>query len=459
MQINEPLSVARKPHVYDRYINAVSYLFIDPKMSVVHRNEVLTFEDSTTVLRETRIDFDLDADPVARHAFVQCNFSQGDLVPLPVGVFSKESFDSACIQGIGGEALPIIATSESCSISVDVLGMIADHCLAAQGQNWEPAIDGVLRTIVSGSRVDALAGLQQIEQSSPGTISYTLSQSNVFMGWAEQLASNFVLMTLVSYEDILKPRTVHVRAHNTCVLFREHNAGGVVSRWFRRLVMGPMLLPSMVVRLGATWWARDYYYDMRLPKEIDIARSELLLKVRTQAGVQPFLLDSFERPATPRVLRAKPVPAAQEFQRMQIRSDLSLVRYGLLTACFLATSLVTAALFAFYGYWTLDPPMAWIPSDYDRQSIVGILVLVPGLVATLSIRPTEHGLVAWMYLWPRTATILAAFLTVIVAGCIAIGVCGDALSWLVLACAIISSLLLAFLAGLWWNSSTLKRQI
>lgn len=423
---------------FARYVDALHHLFVEPKSWVLHRHEIVTFEDSDSVLRESRITFDLRK--CQRYCRLLFNDGQPgvgligdqDYVPVPIGMVSKLLPMSATAELGDGSRVDLLSFRDADTLMANVLELIGESYLAVRGSQWDPSMSASVRTIVEGDKDAAEVELQRIIDAPPGSgPAHIIKESKYFMGWARYCAENRILMTQMKKLETQRPWVIKYCANNPYERYKE----SLIRLWKPfRWALDPFLLPITIIDLGATWWATTYHVEAKLPKDVACEGARLIMLEQAPGGPTEKILDFFGRDDDERVLTTPRVSdppnlygAPQNFYPTKMIVDITLYRRGLLLGCLVATFFVLVTLLTLYLYLARDTAPNYggngtAGKTIDRQSLVSILILAPGLAATLAIRPGEHGLVAWTYLWVRIATIIAAFLTVAAAAVVAVDV-------------------------------------
>lgn len=377
-------------------------LWLSVNRWVKRRVETIEIMGPKDVRRDVSVDFaltldDTPEDPRSTLAFL--------------ALLQKEPMVAFDLANEGGEALPLLTRLENGFAGWSMLAAAAAHEFRVSELQMEDHRELLadLAGIVFARKEEAQAAVERFEQRSRERAE-PLSQSGLFLAAARSLAQNFLL--LVPLQDQTLERRVLKFGYS-----EELRRTG--SRWdlfVETMAWRPARFSFAAPAVGE---AQSYHFEIRSPVDLRIARSQLWLNDPVEG------LDSVDaRVIGPRAHLYSPAVNADVDGSAVVW--LRPVRPGLLRS----GTIIAFAVFAVLLYFRWTGRLA-VPHTGTQAAI---LLALPALIATLIVRPGEHGLVTELLVGVRSTVALSGGLAYAAALLLVTGVSGDGLEavWLVL---------------------------
>lgn len=400
-----------------------SYLFelwLAGNALVRRRVETVDFLGAGSLRRSVSVDFEIPA----------TEFVTPHPLPVPLALLERRPLVDFDIVDEAGSAIPVCTRAENAYAAWSMLAAVAAAEISLAGGNGtersiEPLYED-LRTIAFGDSNAALQVLEGLADSEDG-LKRTLAESSFFDSVARTLATVFLL--LVPVDGLPGQRRV-VKFRYTLGLKRR---GSGPERFFQAMGWMPARFAFYVPEVGES---ESYHFELAAPADLQVSRSVLRLDDPV-TGREDIEGVSTGTRAHLYTTEKEPDVDGTALVWLQIS------RTGLLRSGCVVAGMICAVLLFFYASGRLDRP----PRDIQSA----ILLTLPALVATLVVRPGEHGLVTELLLGVRSAVALSGAVAYTAALLLGTGTSGEVLlvSWRVLLglsglCFV--SLFLAFLA-------------
>ncbi len=386
---------------------------------VRRRVETVDFLGAGSLRRSVSVDFEIP----------ETNFVTPHPLPVPLALLERRPLVDFDIVDEAGSAMPVCTRAENAYAAWSMLAAVAAAEINdADGEGAERAIEPLyedLRIIAFG---DSQAALQLLEDlgESEDDLKRTLAESSFFDAVARTLATVFLLLVPVGGSP--GQRRV-VKFRYTLGLKR---FGSGPERFCQAMGWMPAGFEFYVPAVGES---ESYHFELAAPTDLEVARSRLRLKdpvtgreeiEGVSTGTRAHLYTTGKEPDVDGTALVW----------------LQISRTGLLRSGCVVAGMILAVLLVFFATGRLDRP----PRDIQSA----ILLTLPALVATLVVRPGEHGLVTELLLGVRSAIALAGAAAYTAALLLGSGTRGEMLfvSWKVLlglSSLCFMSLLLAFL--------------
>lgn len=417
--------LARLPRVINQSepdLELGSYLFelwLAGNGWVRRRVETVDFLGAGSLRRSVSVDFEIP----------DTDFKTPRPLPVPLALLEKRQLVDFDVFDEARNALPVCTRAENSYAAWSMLAAVAaveirDADGNGAGRSVEPLWED-LWSIASGDAQGALEVLDGFAESEDH-LGRTLAESSFFDAVARTLATVFLL--LVPVEGPAGQRRV--------IKFRytlgHRRFGSATERFCQSMGWMPAGFEFYVPAVGES---ESYHFELAAPTDLEVARSTLHLKdpvtgwediEGVSTGTRAHLYTTGKQPDVDGTALIW----------------LQISRTGLLRSGCVVAGMICAVLLFFYATGRLDRP----PRDIQSA----ILLTLPALVATLVVRPGEHGLVTELLLGVRSAVAMSGAVAYIAALLLGTGTRGEVLlvSWrvlLVLSSLCFVSLFLAFL--------------
>jgi hypothetical protein len=337
-----------------------------------------------------------------------------ETILLPLALLSKRPLINLDVTNESHSAVPVCTRQENgdaawAMLTVAAMVEIAEANNEADWPELDDSLLGELREIVFARQDEADAVIHRFRQNKSSNHRRHLTESAQFMGTGESLASHFLLLTPTDNRPTV--RRILKFAYTEPL----GRVGGYRERFFETMGWRPARFEFAVPAIGE---AESFHFELCAPEELDIARSELLIKdpagsrrevPGVTAGPVAHLYASGDQPDFDGVAAVW----------------LQVSRSGLPRAGFMLASFTLAVILVF-RLTSLGSGQA------DTSS--AILLTLPALVATVIIRPGEHGLVTDLLFGVRMTIAVIGLIAYSAALLLAIGVAPAAqkVSWICL---------------------------
>ncbi len=385
---------------------------------VKRRVETVHFLGSGTLSRRVSVDFEIP----------ESEYETPTPLPVPLALLEKRPLVDFDVFDEATNALPIFTRAENSFAAWSMLAAVAaveirDAEGLREGSAVEPAWED-LWLIASGDPQDALKVLDGFAESED-RLRRSLAESSFFDAVARTLATLFLL--LVPVEGSPGQRRV-IKFRYTLGLKR---FGSGPERLCQAMGWMPAGFEFYVPAVGES---ESYHFELAAPTDLGVARSILRLKDPVTGREEIEGVSTGTRAHLYATGREPDVDGTALVW-------LQVSRSGLLRSGCVVAGMILAVLLFFYATGRLDRP----PRDIQSA----ILLTLPALVATLVVRPGEHGLVTELLLGVRSAVALSGAVAYTAALLLGSGTRGEILfvAWKVLlglSGLCFASLLLAF---------------
>lgn len=355
-----------------------SYLFelwLAGNRWVRRRVETVEFLGAGSLRRSVSVDFEI---PVS-------DFVTPDPLPVPLALLERRPLVDFDIVNEAGSAMPVCTRDENAFAAWSMLAAVAAAEIRGAGGAEEVSVEPLyedLRVIACGNSQAALQVLEGLADSEDD-LKRSLAESSFFDAVARTLATVFLL--LVPVDGAPGQRRV-VKFRYTEGLIRK---GAGPERFFQAMGWMPARFAFYVPQVGESG---SYHFELAAPADLQVSRSVLQLKdpvtgrediEGVSTGTRAHLYATGKEPDVDGIALIW----------------LQISRTGLLrSGCVVAAMICAVLLFFYAGGRLVSPPR-------DIQS--AILLTLPALVATLVVRPGEHGLVTELLLGVRSAVALS----------------------------------------------------
>jgi hypothetical protein len=383
---------------------------------VRRRVETVDFLGAGSLRRSVSVDFEIP----------ETDFVTPSPLPVPLALLQKRPLVDFDVFDEARNALPVFTRAENAYAAWSMLAAVA--VVEIRDTDGDGPIEPLwedLRSIASGDPQRALAVLDRFAKSEDN-LRRTLAESSFFDAVARTLATFFLL--LVPVEGTPGQRRV-IKFRYTLGLRR---FGSGPERFWQAMGWMPAGFEFYVPAVGES---ESYHFELAAPTDLQVARSILHLKdpVNGRENIEGVSTGTRAHLYTN---NREPDVDGTALVWLQIS------RTGLLRSGCVVAGMIFAVLLFFYATGRLDRP----PRDIQSA----ILLTLPALVATLVVRPGEHGLVTELLLGVRSAVALAGAVAYTAALLLGSGTRGEMLfvSWKVLlglSSLCFASLFLAFL--------------
>ncbi len=363
---------------------------------VRRRVETVDFLGAGSLRRSVSVDFEIPETDFVTH---------GPL-PVPLALLERRPLVDFDVVDEAGSALPVCTRAENRFAAWSMLAAVAAAEIAdadgkGRGLSIEPLYED-LRTIAFGDSKVALQVLEGLAESGD-ELNRTLAESSFFDAVARTLATVFLL--LVPIEGSPGQRRV-VKFRYTLGLARR---GSGPERFFQAMGWMPARFAFYVPEVGES---ESYHFELAAPQDLEVSRSILQLTdpVTGREDIEGVSTGSRAHLYT---TGKEPDVDGTALVWLQIS------RTGLLRSGCVVAGMICAVLLFFYASGRLDRP----PRDIQSA----ILLTLPALVATLVVRPGEHGLVTELLLGVRSAVALSGAVAYTAALLLGTGTSGEVL--------------------------------
>ena len=386
---------------------------------VKRRVETVHFLGAGTLSRRVSVDFEIP----------YTDFKTPRPLPVPLALLEKRPLVDFDLFDEANNALPMCTRAENSYAAWSMLAAVAAvEIRDADGNGEDRSIEPLwedLRSIASGDAQEALKVLDGFGESEEH-LRRILAESSFFDAVARTLATVFLL--LVPVEGTPGQRRV-IKFRYTLGLRR---FGSGLERFWQAMGWMPAGFEFYVPAVGES---ESYHFELAAPTDLEVARSILHL-TDPVTGREDIEGVSTGTRAHLYTTEREPDVDGTALVWLQIS------RTGLLRSGCVVAAMIFAVLLFFYATGRLDRP----PRDIQSA----ILLTLPALVATLVVRPGEHGLVTELLLGVRSAVAMAGAVAYTAALLLGTGTRGEVLfvSWkilLVVSSLCFVSLFLAFL--------------
>ena len=343
---------------------------------VKRRVETVHFLGAGTLSRRVSVDFEMP----------DTDFKTPRPLPVPLALLEKRPLVDFDVFDEATNALPICTRAENSYAAWSMLAAVAaveirDAEGDGEGRPIEPLWDD-LRSIASGESREALKILNGFAESED-RLRRTLAESSFFDAVARTLATVFLLLIPVE----ATPGQRRVIKFRYTLGHRRFGSG--LERFSQSMGWMPAGFEFYVPAVGES---ESYHFELAAPTDLAVARSVLHLKDPV-AGWEEIGGVSTGTRAHLYTTGRQPDVDGTALVWLQIS------RTGLLRSGCVVAAMIFAVLLFFYATGRLDRP----PRDIQSA----ILLTLPALVATLVVRPGEHGLVTELLRGVRSAVALA----------------------------------------------------
>jgi hypothetical protein len=386
---------------------------------VRRRVETVHFLGAGALSRRVSVDFEIP----------DTDFLTPSPLPVPLALLEKRPLVEFDVFDEARNALPVYTRAENSYAAWSMLAAVAAvEIRDADGNGEDRSIEPLwedLWSIASGDSEEALEVLNGFGESEDH-LRRTLAGRSFFDAVARTLATTFLL--LVPVEGTPGQRRV-IKFRYTQGL-RRFGSGG--ERFCQAMGWMPAGFEFYVPAVGES---ESYHFELAAPTDLEVARSILHLKDPVTGREDVEGVSTGTRAHLYTTSREPDVDGTALVW-------LQISRTGLLRSGCVVAGMIFAVLMFFYATGRLDRP----PRDIQSA----ILLTLPALVATLVVRPGEHGLVTELLLGVRSEIALAGAAAYTAALLLGSGTRGEMLygSWkvlLVLSSLCFVSLFLAFL--------------
>jgi hypothetical protein len=387
---------------------------------VRRRVETVDFLGAGSLRRSVSVDFEIP----------ETDFETPAPLLVPLALLEKRPLVDFDVIDEASNALPVCTRAENGFAAWSMLAAVAAvEVRDAFDDGSERSIEPLYEDLKAIAFGDPEAGLRVLDgfADSEDELKRTLAGSSFFDAVARTLATVFLL--LVPVAGTPGQRRV-VKFRYTLGLKRR---GSGTERFFQAMGWMPARFAFYVPQVGES---ESYHFELAAPAELEVSRSILQLKdpvtgredvEGVSTGTRAHLYTTGKEPDVDGIALVW----------------LQISRSGLLRSGCVVAGMICAVLLFFYASGRLDRP----PRDIQSA----ILLTLPALVATLVVRPGEHGLVTELLLGVRSAVAMSGAVAYTAALLLGTGTSGEILlaSWKVLLgisglCFV--SLFLAFLA-------------
>lgn len=321
---------------------------------------------------------------------------------LPLALLSKRPLISLDVTNESQSAVPVCTRRENgdaawAMLAVTAMIEIAETNNEADWPELDDALLGELREIVFAPQQEADALIDRFRQNKSSDHRRLLTESAQFMGTAESLARHFLLLTPWTVDPNV--RRILKFAYTEPL----ERVGGHRERFFETMGWCPARFEFAVPAVGE---AESFHFELCAPEELDVARSELL--IRDPAGARREVSGVSAGPIA-HLYASGDQPDFDGVAAVWLKITRSgLPRSGWILASF---TLIVLLIFLLMGLATRQ-----------SDSSSAILLTLPALVATLIIRPGEHGLVTDLLFGVRMTIATIGFIAYTAALLLAVGV-------------------------------------
>jgi hypothetical protein len=367
---------------------------------VRRRVETVDFLGAGTLSRRVSVDFEIP----------RTDFGTPSPLPVPLALLEKRPLVDFDVFDEAGNALPVFTRAENAYAAWSMLAAVAAvEIRDADGDGPLEPLWEDFRSITSSDSQTALEVLDGFGESED-RLRRTLAESSFFNAVARTLATFFLL--LVPVEGTPGQRRV-IKFRYTLGLRR---FGSRPERFCQAMGWMPAGFEFYVPAVGES---QSYHFELAAPTDLQVARSILHLEdpVSGRENIEGVSTGTRAHLYTN---NREPDVDGTALVWLQIS------RTGLLRSGCVVAGMILAVLLFFYATGRLDRP----PRDIQSA----ILLTLPALVATLVVRPGEHGLVTELLLGVRSAVALAGAVAYTAALLLGSGTRGEMLygSWKVL---------------------------
>jgi hypothetical protein len=367
---------------------------------VHRRREYVSFHDSATVSRRVRVEFTVpDVTPRLGSA--------GKLVcPIPLAFLEKREFTNFDVRDEDGRTIPVLTADEATAVGTAALLTAASQAMGCELASLDQMLTRSIKEVVQGD------GADPGESPDDDTrFPSTLRASPVFRPLREKLASQFLVLVLLpdcigqrrilefSYDESVDVRDLMVDVEKMQDRWIGPKPARLLSRLGSRLGWAPTRITVPVLCAGDT---KSYHFEARAPDGVEITEAAL--------AVGPGRMSRHHRHdwapgGTPQVHLAvsHAAPGSTGDALISLRAS----RRGWLAFAWFSGSVIASVLLV---------GMLWIPkiltmADHAGAAAAAALLLVlPGVFATVLVRPGEHAMASVLLLSVRSM-LLSAGLT------------------------------------------------
>lgn len=343
---------------------------------VKRRVETVHFLGAGTLSRRVSVDFEIP----------DTDFKTPKPLPVPLALLEKRPLVDFDVFDEARNALPVCTRAENSYAAWSMLAAVAaveirDADGNGEGGSTEPLWED-LKSIASGDSAEALKVLDGFAESEDH-LRRTLAESSFFNAVARTLATVFLLLVPIGGT----PGQRRVIKFRYTLGLRRFGSGA--ERFCQAMGWMPAGFEFYVPAVGES---ESYHFELAAPTDLEVARSILRLKDPVTGREEIEGVSTGTR-AHLYTNNREPDVDGTALVWLQIS------RTGLLRSGCVVAGMIFAVLLFFYATGRLDRP----PRDIQSA----ILLTLPALVATLVVRPGEHGLVTELLLGVRSAIALA----------------------------------------------------
>lgn len=399
------------------------FLLLDRPHDWVHRRvESVSFVDATSIRRRVSVDFDVPT---------------GDLVPksgrslVPLALLEKRPLIDLDVCDEGGSSLPVLTSPENGFVAWSLLARVAREALTLDfgGAAVPPSILHELRTVAGGSRIEGREALGALRHGSEPKMRAVLHETDLFMGYATDLATRFLLLVEVEESD-QGSRRIFKFAYTEAL---EPGRNEAKERLVGKLGWAATQFDVLAPAVGE---GQSHHFEFTAPPGLEIVDANLFIATDDEEEEEEEGRLHEGQVVGPRahLYAAAEPPEANAIASVWLRPP----KVGLLRAS-LATAAITLGVFIFFSWG-------------DRIQTVGgnaaiaLLLTVPGLIGGFIVRPGEHGLATNLLVGVRATVSLSGIVAYAGAILVGGGIEGAALTIWWKALAVVAGLCLSSLA-------------
>jgi hypothetical protein len=389
---------------------------------VERRVEHIELMDARSARRTVSLDFTPPANLMAGQGAKMVR-QAGLFVPL--GLLRKDPLKGFDLRDQRGNPVPLLSREQNAQLSGEALVASAESAL---GGTCPPDIVRALHELAVGSINDATVALEswKAAASEPkAALDYVwkrLLQHDEFVDLLQLLAENFVLAAATP----LAPGDRRLMKFSYVEPIPDELS------WTRRILRAiGWIHATVTLDLPAASQARSYHVEIPAPPNVEINEAFFDFSPRPPrsgasalAMASPVPLYRPERCEERQAGALSHLNASRVDPRLKTRvvvrfrpQRAGLIRYALATS-FVVWTLLGLSLLRLQNV------------SSDPGAAVPLLVVVPGILAVIIVRPGEHALASRLFIGIRLIVSLSAFSALLAAAFLLVGFCGTTLHWL-----------------------------
>ncbi|HEV8651524.1 MAG TPA: hypothetical protein VG276_19530 [Actinomycetes bacterium] len=371
---------------------------------VHRRREYVSFHDSATVSRRVRVELTVpDVTP-------RLGPLGGRVCLVPLAFLEKREFTNFDVRDEDGRTLPVLTADEAITVGTAALLAAACHALSCELGGLDEGFADRVRDVVAGDWDEAGE-----HDERDARFPMELRNGQVFWPLLERLASEFPVLVLLpecigqrrilefSYDETVDVRDLTVDAEDMQDQWIGPKPKRLLSRLASRLGWAPT---RITVPILAAADSKSYHFEARAPDGVEITEAALAVGPDRKS---PSHRHDWAPGGTPGVHLH--VSHAVRGSKGDALISLRASRRGWLAFAWFSATVI--ALVLLLG-------MLWIPKllstpDHSGAAAAAFLLVLPGVFATVLVRPGEHAMASLLLLSVRGMLLTAGLIAYVAA--------------------------------------------